>query len=184
MVVWGCLRRVSKRYGAEWERAPQLPRYALRGIVSLTSPAGLSCGAPLALRNASVPVWPAEKQISDFARGDNATDAERRGIQEIEIGAKISAAIPPLRVSQGRWCSGPDDNLHLRNEPRNWVSGPPRKAVPTEAKRKTGPLYTKGSVPSSSIVIWLGRSGRVGSWRSRLRWLPYRRAFLYPNWWR
>jgi hypothetical protein len=45
-------------------------------------------------------VLPAEKQISDYARDDNATDAERRGIQEIEIGAKISAAIPPLRVSQ------------------------------------------------------------------------------------
>jgi hypothetical protein len=32
---------------------------ALRGIVSQTSPAGLSCGAPLALGNASVPVLPA-----------------------------------------------------------------------------------------------------------------------------
>jgi hypothetical protein len=31
----------------------------------------------------------AEKQISDFAWDDNATDAERRGIQGIEIGAKI-----------------------------------------------------------------------------------------------
>jgi hypothetical protein len=53
-------------------------------------PAGLSCGAPLALGNASeVQVLPAEKQISDFARDDNATDAERRGIQGIEIGAKL-----------------------------------------------------------------------------------------------
>jgi hypothetical protein len=62
----GCMGMFEKSVEEIWRgvgKAPQLPRYALRGIVSQTSPAGLSCGAPLALGNASVPVLPAEKQI-------------------------------------------------------------------------------------------------------------------------
>jgi hypothetical protein len=46
-------------------------------------------------------VLPAEKQISEFARDNNATDAERRGIQGNEIGEKIFAAIPPLAPTRG-----------------------------------------------------------------------------------
>jgi len=62
---------------ASWDRFPAFAGWA-------------KLWRPLARENASeVPVLPAEKQISDFARNDNATGAERRGIQGIEIGTKI-----------------------------------------------------------------------------------------------
>jgi hypothetical protein len=111
----GCMGMFDKSVEEIWRGAGKsTAATALRGIVSQTSPAGLSCGAPLALGNTGVPVLPAEEQISDFARADNATGTQRRGIQGIEIGAKIFAAIAPLRASKRRWCYGPDDNLHLR----------------------------------------------------------------------
>jgi len=116
------------------ERVPRLPRYALRGIVSQPLPAGLRCGAPLALENASeVPVLLAEEQISDFARDDNATDAERRGIQGIETGAKT--LLRSLHFAPTKGAGAP-----VRMTIFIWGSGPPRKAVPTEAKKNPEPL--------------------------------------------
>ena len=103
-------------------------------------PAWLRCGAPLALGNASeVPVLPAEEQISDFARDDNATDAERRGFKGSRLARRLCCD-PSTSRQQRRWCSGPDGNLHLRKLGKRTTS----EGSPYIGKEKPRTVVNKG----------------------------------------